>query len=165
MDDRTGVEKFVDHLMQIYDDSMGSSNPSWHAGRSMFKSRYGYKSEDISGFKPELTDHEQKADVTRHVLGHAGVILAGRGMDDKFDVIPGRRGIGELTGYAISGVAQISDIWQKYFGDDDHQEGEADVEIFNDYIARDIANAFTRAYEGKYSRDQLSQKIVHLLGQ
>ena len=165
MDYRSGVEKFVDHLMQIYDDSIRSSNPSWHAGRRMFKKRYGYESEDISGFNPNLTDHEQNSDVTRHVLGHAGVILAGRGMDDKFDVIPGRRGVGELTGYAISGAAQISDIWQKYFGDADHQAGQADVEILNDYVARDIANAFTRAYEGKYSRDQLRQKILYLLGQ
>ena len=111
MDYKTGVEKFVDHLMQIYDDSIRSSNPSWHAGRNMFGNRYEYESEDISG------------------------------------------------------IAQIADIWQKYFGDEEHRQGQADVEILNDYVARDIANAFTRAYEGKYTRDQLRQKIVHLLGQ
>lgn len=165
MDYRTGVEKFVDHLMQIYDDSIRSSNPSWHAGRRMFKKRYGYESKDISGFNPKLTAHKQNAGVTRHVLGHAGVILAGRGMDDNFGGVQVRRGLGELTGYAISGAAQITDILQKYFGDDIHRQGQADVEILNDYVARDIANAFTRAYEGKYSRDQLRQKILHLLGQ
>ncbi|MCP5463233.1 MAG: hypothetical protein H7A34_08750 [bacterium] len=165
MDYKTGVEKFVDHLMQIYDDSIRSSNPSWHAGRNMFGNRYEYESEDISGFDPRLTDHKQNAAVTRHVLGHAGVILAGRGMDDTFNVIPTKKGVGELTGYAISGIAQIADIWQKYFGDEEHRQGQADVEILNDYVARDIANAFTRAYEGKYTRDQLRQKIIHLLGQ
>jgi len=39
---KTGVEKFVDYLMQIYDDSINSSNPSWRAGRKMVKNRYGY---------------------------------------------------------------------------------------------------------------------------
>ncbi|GEM_PF-2481744 len=162
---KTGVDKFVDYLMQIYDDSINTSNPSWQAGRKMFQNRYGYNDSDISGFNPALTDHKQGAQVTRHILGHGGVVLAGRGMDDKFDIIPGRRGIGELLGYGISGIAQISDIAQKFkfFGDADHIAGQADVEILNDYTARDIANAFTRAYDGKYSRDQLRQKLMNLL--
>jgi len=91
--------------------------------------------------------------------------MVGRGMDDKFDIILGRRGIGEAIGYAISGVAQIADILQKFpvFGDKSHRQGEADVEILNDYIARDIANAFTRAYDGKYTKSQLRQKLMNIL--
>jgi len=113
-----------------------------------------------------LVDKEQKYEVTRHIMGHGGVILAGRGMDDKFDIIPGRRGIGETLGYGVSGIAQISDALQKTWllGDDVHRGGQADVEILNDYVARDVANAFTRAYDGKYSRDQLRQKLLDLLG-
>ncbi|MCD6459742.1 hypothetical protein J7L67_03640 [bacterium] len=158
------MEKFVDHLMQIYDDSKRSQNPSWHAGRNMFENKREYKDKDTSGFKKELIDKGQNNEVTRHILGHGGVILAGRGMDDKFDLIPGRRGIGELGGYIVSGIAQLSDILQKYFGNDAHKKGEADVEILDDYVARDVANAFTRAYDGKYTREQLRKKLLNLLG-
>ena len=38
---------------------------------------------DLSLNLPNLTKGDQ---VTRHVLGHAGVILAGRGMDNNFDM-------------------------------------------------------------------------------
>ncbi len=166
---KTGVKKFIDRLMGIYDDSIRSSNPSWKAGRRMFKNRYEYKDKDVSGFKPELIDHEQNEAVARHVLGHASVLLAGRGFDNanKLDIIPSRRDIGELIGYGISGIAQIMDIGQKFWpiGDKDHIRGQANVEILNDYIARDIANAFTRAYKGKYSREQLRRKLFRLLSQ
>ena len=53
-DRKTGAEKFVDHLMAIYDDSMRTSNPSWHAGKQMFEKRWDYKNKDITGFKKEL---------------------------------------------------------------------------------------------------------------
>lgn len=162
---KTGVQKFVDHLMKIYDDSIRSSNPSWQAGIKMFKNRYGYKNRDTSGFKKKLIDKKQGADVTRHILGHGGVVLAGRGLDDKFDIIPGKRGLGEIGGYAVSGAAQLSDWTQKFspMGDDVHKGGQADVEILNDYVGRDVANAFTRAYKRKYSRNQLKQKLFNLL--
>ena len=65
-------------------------------------------------------------------------------MDDKFHIIPGKPGIGETIGYAVSGIAQITAMLQKLplIGDTSHREGESDVEILNDYVARDIANAF-----------------------
>lgn len=166
---KTGVKKFIDHLMEIYDDSIRSSNPSWKAGRRMFDNKLSYyeKNKDYSGFKSELTDHEQNAQVTKHILGHAGVLLTGRGLDNanKLDIIPGRKDVGELIGYGVSGVLQLTDILQKFWpiGDKIHIKGQADVEILNNYVARDVANAFTRAYKGNYSREQLKRKLLQLL--
>lgn len=92
---RTGLDKFVDHLVKIADDSMCHKDPYLRAGKRMANdarakrqlpimgdnykadSRWTDKEADISGVHPRLTRYEQKGDVYQHILAHAATGLYG----------------------------------------------------------------------------------------
>ncbi|MCB1196178.1 hypothetical protein KDK77_08330 [bacterium] len=161
----SGVKSFVDYLMKIYDDSMRSTNPSWKAGREMFENKTEYRNEDITGFKPELTAYNQGAEVTRHVLGHAGVILAGKGMDDAFDMRhpqtrQGPGGVGTFLGQLTSNIVDIVDRWQSSV----QGREQSKAEVADNTAARKVAHEFTKAIEGEITREQLQQNLLRILG-
>ncbi len=95
---RTGLEKFIDHLVKIANDSLGRKDPYLSAGKRMahdarakrqlpimgdnYKadSQWTDKDADISGVHPRLTRYEQKGEVYQHILAHTATSLYGIGL-------------------------------------------------------------------------------------
>ena len=135
----------------------------------MFENKIDYyeNNKDFSGFKKKLTDYQQKAQVTKHILGHAGIILAGRGFDSNFDIRnpqtkdTGPMGIGTFIGYLGSGAAELSDWLQRLI----EKRQESISEINDNQAARKVANEFKKAFLKQISRDQLQRNLYNLLGE
>jgi hypothetical protein len=122
----------------------------------------------IEGFKKELVEPRQGADVYKHVLGQAGAIMIGDAyLDPRSNftnepyVYPPQPGANlAATG---SQLAVFNLEWDKRQTKDPEHGQEAMVEVLDDYAGQDIGNMVLDAIRGNRSIQSVRQDIFRRL--
>jgi RHS repeat-associated protein len=133
-------ENFVESLIRDWE----SSEDATDLGKKFLRSREITLSL-VTGFKPELVSGGQRGGVSRHIYGHAGVLLQ----------------YGSMIGGAISQAVGAQDYLQRY------QKGrttaESEAELAGNRAAREVAKLFKTAFENRKQKNACMSAITDKL--
>lgn len=174
---KSDCEQFVDELYEYALEAYGVNN-GLGTGRSMAlraKNYYG-RSKDakgndrfgIAGFKTELTENTQGADLYKHIMGQAGAILIGDNWLNPlshltsepyiYQAQPGAKPAATGTELARANLARD----RQQINDPRHGL-EAIVEVRNDIVGEEIGNMILGTVNNNDSIHALRQKIFDKL--
>jgi hypothetical protein len=108
----------------------------------------------VDGFKTELTNNGQGADVYKHIYGVAGAVLIG----DSYAGFKGATGRMGLTGYQNIQAQLKEDMDQAA-----HGRKESETELRDDYAAIAVGGAMLKANKDRSSPEALRGALFDIL--
>jgi RHS repeat-associated protein len=131
-----------------------------NSGKAPVKDRFR-----IDGFQYSLVKDNQRGDVYKHVLAHAGAMLLGNSTPDWG--LLGKVGIATdwtgKSGYEIDRQETEADRTQTMRDYPEHSSDEAWVELADDQAGREVGNAMGQAMSGKINPAELKVQLMGIL--